>query len=53
MPNTEFVTMTADVIDDLIEEVEATLPFVELRLARRKLFGILKSLRSLRDEAKR
>lgn len=46
------VTVTVEVVEELIEEVEAALAFVELRAARLKLLGIITSLKSLRDEAK-
>jgi len=47
-----YVTMTAEVIDELIAEIMDVLTRVELPVVRKKLNGILVSLRSLRDEAK-
>lgn len=46
------VTMTVDVVDKLLEEVEDALALVGPGLARKKLMGLRMSLMSLRDEAK-
>ena len=45
------VTMTVDVVDKLLEEVEDALALVGPGLARKKLLGTRMSLQSLRDEA--
>ena len=47
-----YVTMTAEVIDELIAEIMDVLTWADLPVVRKKLNGILVSLRSLRDEAK-
>ena len=47
----KYVTMTVEVIDELIAEVMDVLTWVELPVVRKKLNGVLMSKRSLRDEA--
>jgi len=45
------VTMTEQVITELLDEIEEVLKFTEMKQPRRKLIGIRMALRSLRDEA--
>jgi len=47
----KYVTMTVEVIDELIAEVMDVLTWVELPVVRKKLNGVLMSLFTLRDEA--
>jgi len=45
------VTVTKEVIVELLEEIEEVLEFTEMKQPRQQLIGIRMSLRSLRDEA--
>jgi len=45
------VTVTEQVITELLDEIEEVLKFTEMKQPRRKLIGIRMSLRSLLDEA--
>jgi len=51
--DTGIVTMSTEVIEELIEEVEEVLDMTDLDIARKRLIGIRMSLRSLRKEANR
>jgi len=47
------VTVTEEVIMELLDEIEEVLKFTEMKQPRRKLIGIRMALRSLRDEAQK
>ena len=51
--DTGIVTMSTEVVEELIEEVEEVLDMTDLDIARKRLIGIRMSLRSLRKEANR